>query len=404
MKVFRIYWIAVLALLFVFVGCNKGTDDEKEIIPKYLVDQDEQASITSSSISALLNVYGASDLASKAKYDIKVYKIVYKTLFKGDSILVSGLVATPVPTNKNDKFPMMSYQHGTLFKKAEAPSENPSSELMTYVASTGMVVAIADYIGFGTSDNEFHPYMINQYTVNAVLDMIRAAKEFVQIEEPCNITDKLFLFGYSQGGSATVGALSAIENDNANSDLSVTAASAGGGAYDLNEFRKWIMKQPVYEKPSFVTYILDSYSQYTDMDVDDSLIFSKQFAQSIPGLIDGVKSEAEINSSFGTFYIDELFYDDFENDSIYENDEVYATLRQAFDENKISAWSLNTPLALYFGTDDKWVPGEQSIRLYQAFGQQGAGAKIIYKPLAGMDHSSAFVPALLGTIDWFLDY
>lgn len=406
MKAVNTYWIIAISLLIALSACNKGIDDEETIVPKYLVDREliESASLTSANINTALNFYGLTELANKAKYDIKVYKIVYYTLFEGDSTLVSGIISVPVPQGKDDKFPVMSYQHGTLFEKADAPTENIQSEFMTYVASMGMVVVIADYIGFGASDNVFPPYMINEYTVNTVLDMIRASKEFIQIEKPCAITDQLYLFGYSQGGSATVGALSAIENNPANSDLAVTAASAGGGAYDLNQFRNWIVEQQRYEKPSFITYILESYSHYANVDIDYSLIFNDEFAQNIPGLIDMERSESAINSSFGTFYVDELFYKDFKNDSIFENDPAYASLRTAFNENTIGAWPLSASLALYFGTDDIWVPGEQSIRLYQQFQQENVGAKIKFKQLSGKNHSTAFVPALLESIDWFLGY
>ena len=131
MKVFKIYWVAVFILLFIVAGCDKGDDNGEEIVPKYLVDSEltDEDPMTSSSISSLLNFYGLSELAAKAKYDVNVYKIIYKTLFEGDSILVSGLVATPVPAGKSDKFPMLSYQHGTLFEKADAPSEGGTEKL-----------------------------------------------------------------------------------------------------------------------------------------------------------------------------------------------------------------------------------------------------------------------------------
>jgi hypothetical protein len=68
-------------------------------------------------------------------------------------------------------FPILSYQHGTIFRKNEAPSVNTNNEFMLYLASTGMVVVIADYVGYGSSSTHFHPYMHKEYTVNAVLDM-----------------------------------------------------------------------------------------------------------------------------------------------------------------------------------------------------------------------------------------
>ena len=403
MKVFKIYWIAVLALLFVVAGCDKGEDPGNESVPKYLVESEltNEEPIESGSISTLLNFNGLEDLASKVKYNVNVYKIVYKTLFEGDSIRVSGLVATPVPTQSKDKFPMLSFQHGTLFQKSDAPTENGSeSKYMAYLASIGMVVVIPDYIGFGESANLLHPYMNNEYTVNAVLDMIRASKEFIQVEDPCNINDDLFLFGYSQGGSATVGSLAAIETNAANSDLTVKAASSGGGAYDLVKFREWIMQQQLYEKPSYIAYILESYSQYSNVDIDYSLVFNNDFVD-IPGSIDGEVSESEIDQDFNTHYVDELFNDDFENDSIFENADAYASLKQAFEDNKISAWPISAALYLYAGNKDVWVPGEQSIRLFQDFQQEGVGSKVKLTQLPDMNHTSAFVPTLISTLEKF---
>lgn len=406
MKFLKFTVVIILLSLFIVTGCKKDDGDD-DVVPKYLVDFElytPSVSYTADNLRFLLGQFGLSSFANQIKYEITINKIRYKTLFNGDTIIASGIVATPVAVEKKQSFPILSYQHGTLFQKSEGPSVNPTNEIMTYMASTGMVVVIADYIGFGASSAEFHPYMHNEYTVNAVLDMIRASKEFLKSENPCNINDQLFMLGYSQGGSATVGALSAIENNVNNSDITVTAASAGGGAYDLTGLRDWIMNQQRYEQPAFMAYILESYSRYSNLgsNFDFSLVFSNELPVEVKGLVDGFVAQTAVNSSFKTTYNDELFNDNFENDSIFANDPVYASMRQAFNMNKISAWPLTAKLRLYHGNDDIWVPVDQSSQLFQEFKNQGSSARVSLNLLPSMDHSEAAIPTVTESINWFL--
>lgn len=395
-------WVFILVSLFLIVGCGEDNDDE--IIPKYLVDSElftPALPNTAENIKSFLAPFGMTELTAKVKYDIQIHRITYKTLFEGDSILVSGVVASPMANDKKETFPVMSYQHGTLFRKADAPSVNTANEFMCWLASTGLVVIIPDYIGFGASSFNFHPYMHKQYTINAVLDMIRASKEFIKIEKPCEINDKLFLLGYSQGGGATVAALSAIENLPANSDLKVTASAAGGGAYDMKGFREWIMNQQRYDKPSYLAYLLESYLKYTDLDIDYNLVFKDKYAQLIPGLIDGIKSDDAINSAFDSYAVSGLFHNDFQNNATFATNPVYASMRKAFDDNKVTGWAIQSSLSLYYGTTDVWVPGDQTMVLFQQFQDKGVGAKVRMRPLVGMNHITAFPTTIQESLDWF---
>lgn len=400
------YWplVLFLATVMLFTACGEDNNDD-DITPKFLVDNEvfsPAIPATVENIKGLVNTFGVNALAENVKYNVNIYKIVYKTLFEGDSILVSGVVATPIPIKSKETFPMLSYQHGTIFTKAEAPSVNTNNEFMTYLASTGMVIVIADYIGFGASSAEFHPYMHKQYTVNAVLDMIRASIEFVKIEKPCKINDQLFMFGYSQGGGATVAAMEAIENNAANSDLAVTAASAGSGAYNLEGFRSWVLKQQRYTKPSYIAYMLESFSKYSNMNIDYSLIFNNEYAEKIPGIINGQRSDNEVNAVIGSEYVQGLFNADFIDNEIYSSSKAYEPMRTAFAQNKVNAWATNTPLKLFYGTTDEWVPGDQTMEFLKEFRSMGVGSNVEMKPLNGMNHISAFPQTLYDTMTWFL--
>jgi dienelactone hydrolase len=408
MKAKSFILIIFVLSLFILSGCKGNGDDSENIVPVYLEDFTEYTPTkpyTATDIKGYVENYGLTELAAVVKYDVKVYKIKYKTAFEGDSITVSGLLAAPVPKGKNDAFPMLSYQHGTITTKAESPTSNPQGEitaLATYMASTGFVVIIPDYIGFGSSSDKFHPYMIKQYTVNAILDFIRASKEFIATEKPCKINSKLFLSGYSQGGSATLAALSAIENISANSDLKVTASACGAGIYDLNTFRNWMVSQVKYDQPYFMAYLLESFKRYANLNISDTLIFSKEIIPRIEGMFDGVRTSDEMNAMFKTLHVGELFYDDFEKDSTsFNKDEKYTELRAAFTENSVPAWSLNSNVTLYYGKDDMVVPNEQSLKIYSEFRTKGATSKIRIDAMDGLDHNEATIPTLSNSVIWF---
>ncbi|NQU87518.1 MAG: hypothetical protein HQ541_17330, partial [Mariniphaga sp.] len=70
-----------------------------------------------------------------------------------------------------DAYPLLSFQNGTNTLHANAPSVNPDWELYRFleaVSSTGFVLAIPDYIGFGSTEEKFHPYLDKESTIQCV--------------------------------------------------------------------------------------------------------------------------------------------------------------------------------------------------------------------------------------------
>ena len=91
-------------------------------------------------------------LMSKIEYTVQVYKIEYSTKFQGDDVVASGLVCVPQGDGE-EEFPVMTYHNGTNTEHSNAPSENPGNILyksLQFMASTGFIVAIPDYLGFGS--------------------------------------------------------------------------------------------------------------------------------------------------------------------------------------------------------------------------------------------------------------
>ncbi len=71
------------------------------------------------------------------------------------------------------------------------------------LASIGYIAVLPDYIGYGDSTNELHPYVHAATLASATVDMNRAARKFLAgINRSTN--GQFFLTGYSEGGYATL--------------------------------------------------------------------------------------------------------------------------------------------------------------------------------------------------------
>lgn len=181
---------------------------------------------------------GASKLGGVApRYAVRTWRITYLTTdADGQTVLASGLAAVPEKPAGGTS-PVLSYQHGTIFKDAQAPSNAlAAGEPPIVLASLGYHVVAADYVGYGASRGVQHPYLLSAPTAAAVNDFLTATRIWRTTEgEPLGAlgNGQLFMVGYSEGGYATVAALRALQAaENPHLPLLV-AAVAGAGPYHV---------------------------------------------------------------------------------------------------------------------------------------------------------------------------
>jgi dienelactone hydrolase len=389
-----------------FISCDKG--DDEEVVTVYLegfTEYTSSKSLAAADVKGYLEQYGQSELAALASYDIKIYRLEYKTAFEGDTIIASGLIAVPKSSNKKDEFPILSYQHALLLSNNDAPSVNQQANvtaLATYIASTGFIVIMPDYIGYGSADMYGHPFMHKESTANSVIDFIRASKEFIATEKPCKTNGNIFLSGFGEGASATLSALSAIENDAIlNYDLKVRASTCSSGMYNLIRFREWLLTQPKFDQPWYLAYLLESFSRYAELEIDYSLVFNEPFASLVHGLVNGTRTYEQMNDLFGTKSLEELLNAKFKNNETFNTDTVYAGLKEVFTKNSIPAWKLNSSVSFYYGKSDNWIPADQSLAIFNDFRDVGGTTTIKIVALDGLDHETAVIPALVNSVNWF---
>lgn len=166
-----------------------------------------------------------------ARNAVKLYRVRYPSVVpeRGNKPTVAtGLVA--VPDTGGTSFPMVSYQHGTVYGKQQVPSfadQSPETQLMlAQFAGQGHVLIGADYFGLGES-SEAEGYMVKASHQQATYDMLMAARAV--LADLKIATPKLFLAGWSQGGFVTLAMLEKLES----AKVPVTAAATASAPADI---------------------------------------------------------------------------------------------------------------------------------------------------------------------------
>lgn len=402
----------VVFLLSLVAGCS-WLDDPKENpdpVDKYLVSFEKHKSYTTEYLTALVQFASVTfpdvqtelqKLAEQIEHPVTVYTLSYTTRFNGKNVVASGLVA--IPDTKAIEFPLLSYQNGTNTLHSQAPSVNPDSELFVLletVAATGFVVILPDYLGFGASDDMYHPYLHKVSTVQTVTDMLRAVKELCTNHLETELNDDLFLAGYSQGGWATMQVQKAIEQDYA-SEFDLKASACGAGPYDLNYINRYILESDTYPMPYFIGYIFNT---YFNLGLEANLaseIFNPPYDSRIMTLYDGTKSGEEINAQLTT-KISELFTENFITGAY--TDEKYTPLVNSLSENSVEAWKTTTKTLILHGTDDGFVPPMGSNKIVQEFRSKGVGTEMVtLMSIPGATHTTGIISSGIASMNWLIE-
>ena len=111
------------------------------------------------------------------------------------------------------------------------PLEGGELFLGIVFAPGGYVVCMPDYLGLGLGEG-LHPYCHAKSEATATVDMLRATRQVCD-EQDIHLNDQTFLFGYSQGGHATMAAARELELYHTD-EFTLTASAPMSGPYDIS--------------------------------------------------------------------------------------------------------------------------------------------------------------------------
>ncbi|MEM6842440.1 MAG: alpha/beta fold hydrolase [Bacteroidota bacterium] len=392
------HFLVGLLILFSVYACNES----EEVTPQtnaFLVDHEEVIAISSEELKVIAAFTGFGEYQDLIEYGLTLYKITYRTDFKGERVEASGLIAVP---QGNERFPLLLGAHGTITDNSQAPSnlnfaQNSTSGFELF-ASFGFVSIIPDYLGFGASSDLVHPYFDYQSSAQSSIDMIKTTQEFLD-EQQVAFNPELILTGYSQGGYVAMATLRYLEeNVDPLLGVDVIATAAGAGGYDIRRGTDIILQDSTYSVPANLAFLVYAYQQTNDWTRPLTDFFQQPYASLIPGLFDGSATTITINEQLTTD-LNALFQPQFLANM---RDGTETEFLAALDDNSIHDWAPQSPVRLYHEIKDKVVPEPTSASTFQLMQQNGA-TDIAYFPFDLVsDHRAGVQPMYVMAIPWII--
>ncbi len=348
------------------------------------------------------------------QFGAKYYQVAYTTLsVQGVPDTATGLLA--IPDQPGRIYPRLVYQHGTSGSKQDVPSVNVTSGgegiVGTLFAGMGYVAFLPDYLGLGPTSKGFHPYVHAESEAWAAMDMLRAGAAFLNQEQVAT-NDQLFITGYSQGGHGAMALHRAIEQDS-NEEFAVTAAAPMSGPYSISGvMRDLILNDTVYYYPAYIPNTALSYQTvYGNLFNDLTDLFKPEYATLIGQFYSGAISLSDLNG----LLIAALTAN--EGDSwpfrMLQPALVQAVqtnpahpVNLALDDNDTydKGWLPEAPFRLFYCMGDDQVPFRNSLLARDSFLAKGVSNFQIQDVLPTGDHGECYVPAMTGTIIFFLGF
>lgn len=318
---------------------------------------------------------------------VDAYRLTYGTPTPWNATdTASGALLLPTTDSCPNGHPFVSYQHGTVVKKDQVPSEDGSRQGGLAFSGRGYVVSMPDYLGLGKSDS-LHPYHHAKSQALSSLNMIRASREHLDGEPEYPLSGELFLSGYSQGGHASMALHRYIETNNMLDSFDVKASAPLSGAYDLSGVQSQLPPDSTYGTPAYYPYIIASY-QMVYGNLYDSIeeYYVAPYDTIIPQCLDGDTTLMEFNNALpNNLY---SFFEDSILDSFYADTANFShPLRLALADNDLYDWAPERKVRLYYCGGDEQVVPENSVVARDSMNTNGASDVEAQELSSNLGHS-----------------
>ncbi len=362
-------FLQLLPILFSILFITSCTEDNLDPQENFenIVSYEFLETITADDVKAR---FGNNPLISDiANFDVDAYKVIYSTPnFDGTMVEASGLVLIPeVPGSVK----LTSFQHSTL-RKDENPANDQENRAPSYLssesaeiylsavlyASNGYLISAADYIGYGSTKDMFHPYEHAKTAATTSFDMLEASKELAELLE-ISLTDDLFLLGYSQGGNSTMALHKYIE-ENHLTQYPITRSAMGAGAYHKTAFGDYIFsfEGEIGLSLNLYLWVLDSYDRiYLQRGM--SYYLNEPYATEVRE-----NGYYNISNTDPDLVFTEEFLGEFTN--------ADSDFRAALADNDIHDWRAEAPIKLFHSRDDNLVPYFNSVDAFENMTANGS--------------------------------
>ena len=353
------------------MACNKNAAAPPiNVSGNYIVSAEAKRQFSKDQVKNLYSSYGAG---TYVRNGIKTYSITYKTkTYTGADVIASASVVVP---DAAGPFSLINYNHGTFFPSDEwrVPSYNndfnSDINIAYMMASVGYAVVSPDYIGYGSSKNMEHNYCdYNNIAINAI-DAVRAAKEFCSSQN-LMLKNKLFITGWSEGGTVTMAVVKKIQTNLA-TEFNITAAAPLAGAYYSSGMANQILQSNT-EKPFINSYawVVKTYNKTGNLNKPLYYYINEPHATSFNNSVEAVIPK---NPQL-------LFTNTFRQNYLNNTE----PLQTVFLQNDLWNFKPACKTILCHGQNDTYAPIINSQQAYNYMSAQGADVSLVTYP--GKDH------------------
>ncbi|MEO0899908.1 MAG: T9SS type A sorting domain-containing protein [Bacteroidota bacterium] len=353
-------------------------------------------SLSVSDIRALYTANGLPEFFAPINYPVNLYILVYATPAPtGDSMTIaSGLVA--LPQNDTACFPMVEYNHGTLFYGQEMTQFGAEWFISVPFSTAGYVMALPDYMGFGASPlNIPHPYIHSESEASASVDMMRATRQLCDSLE-IGLNGEVFLSGYSQGGHSIMATFRDIET-NYSAEFDIKAVGAGSGPYDVSGIstENLLLEQP--SNSFYLSFVMFSYDFiYGGLWNDPSEAFVAPYDSLLPLFYqrDNLMRPDPLFPDTAVRMLQPAFVQNVLSDSTHP-------WQMALRDNDLYDWAPQAPLRMYYCEADEQVSFENSIFALSQFVANGSTQAEAISIDPNLSHGACALPSILNFKAWF---
>jgi len=352
----RLSIAAACALLLASCGSDNGSGSLIEAAQS--IGTIPRAALDASSAAPLVG--------STAKCDVQVIGLNYLTRgVSGEETNASGVLLLPTGSEAVCKqpLPLLAYGRGTEVSKSRtlaSMTDGETGALAAFFAGQGYAVVATDYLGYGKSNYAFHPYLHSDSEASATIDAIRAARNVAR-ERGQALSGKLMLYGYSQGGHASISTHKAIESDAALvAEMGLVAAGHGAAPSALSTALQTVT--PVLYGQIFITFAVTAWQKvYGNVYSKPTDAFKAPYANGIDELLpsattnfEGLIAQNKVSPDLGSGWVSAMFTDNFLNEFKNPNSGVIQAARK--NDIVASAWTPKAATMLCAGSGDPVVP------------------------------------------------
>jgi hypothetical protein len=335
--------------------------------------------------------------ATRVANGVAAYRLTYATVgVDGTPTTASGLLV--LPRKRTRRLRVVSYAHGTMAARADAPSRSLDSLAGASVllfAGAGFATAAPDYLGLGRGPGH-HPYLHAASEASASLDMLRAAHAFVAHRHRTLDPDTL-VTGFSQGGQAAM-ALGRALQGGADPRLRLRALAPMSGPYDIEHAElRGILDGRLDPATSnyYLSYWMVSWQRLYHVFERSQDVWNGTWPTRVARLFDGRHDDVAILKRLPRHF-SQLFTAAFRARLAHPDGAFAAGLRE---NDATCDWQPRVPVRVYAARRDRQVAFANAQRCVAQLRAHAAGAALV--DVGAVDHFPSTLRATPRVLTWF---